>query len=211
MYHAQCILDWLERRSNTDCPCCRQPLVSEDAVWEEVETSRKAKQKLAKRERKKSHCWRFASLTAELSVSHNNNGSNRGDLERADRSANHSPREGQGAILVLPSAAEDSRRETAENEECDHSDNTANHSHPESTSSDHSSSFDPHNEATISTTVAVVTAAASGFDSLPEEEAARTDSSQTDGASSTAATVDVIRQTTLGGRLAVEAGKATAK
>lgn len=57
MYHSSCILDWLERRSNTECPCCRQPLVSDDAVWEAVKAARKAKQKRTKRQKKKDSNW----------------------------------------------------------------------------------------------------------------------------------------------------------
>lgn len=40
MFHFACILNWLERRANTECPCCRKQVVSEDAVWEAVKASR---------------------------------------------------------------------------------------------------------------------------------------------------------------------------
>jgi RING-H2 zinc finger domain len=52
MFHFACIVNWLERRANTECPCCRKQLVSEDAVWEAVTASRdgaKAKKKKNKR------------------------------------------------------------------------------------------------------------------------------------------------------------------
>jgi hypothetical protein len=29
-------MDWLERRANTECPCCRTPLISDEQVWETV-------------------------------------------------------------------------------------------------------------------------------------------------------------------------------
>jgi hypothetical protein len=60
-YHLKCILDWLERRANKDCPCCRQPLVSESDIWAAVKQARKEKAKQAKKQRKKESCWFVAS------------------------------------------------------------------------------------------------------------------------------------------------------
>jgi hypothetical protein len=40
-FHKECILDWLERRENTECPCCRVPMVEEEDVWKTVELLRK--------------------------------------------------------------------------------------------------------------------------------------------------------------------------
>lgn len=40
-FHRDCILDWLERQNNTDCPCCRSQMVSEDEVWRLVREMRK--------------------------------------------------------------------------------------------------------------------------------------------------------------------------
>jgi Ring finger domain len=71
MYHSECILDWLERRSNTECPCCRRPLVSEDAVWQKVKVARKMKHSETKKEKRKSKRWRFASLTSEVNATVN--------------------------------------------------------------------------------------------------------------------------------------------
>ncbi|CAB9517669.1 zinc ion binding [Seminavis robusta] len=53
IFHLSCILNWLERRSNTECPCCRKSLVSEDDVWETVKVSRKASKKPKKDSSKK--------------------------------------------------------------------------------------------------------------------------------------------------------------
>lgn len=44
-YHEPCILAWLQRRSNTECPCCRVPLVSEEEVWSTVKRLRQEKRK----------------------------------------------------------------------------------------------------------------------------------------------------------------------
>lgn len=67
MYHSVCILDWLERRSNTDCPCCRQPLVSDAAVWEMVKKVRKAKHKQMKKKKKEeSSQWLRSSNSSPL-------------------------------------------------------------------------------------------------------------------------------------------------
>ena len=54
-FHSECICDWLERRSNTECPCCRQPLVSESDIWEAVKMGRKLKKKQAKLSKRKEH------------------------------------------------------------------------------------------------------------------------------------------------------------
>ena len=48
-FHQQCILDWLERNHNTDCPCCRVAMISEDNIWSIV----KEKRKVQKRQNKK--------------------------------------------------------------------------------------------------------------------------------------------------------------
>ena len=44
-YHQGCICDWLERQANTDCPCCRNPLVTDDEVWEMVQRVRRERRK----------------------------------------------------------------------------------------------------------------------------------------------------------------------
>jgi hypothetical protein len=48
-FHEDCILDWLERQANSECPCCRVPMVAEDDVWTQVEKIRKHKKKLLRR------------------------------------------------------------------------------------------------------------------------------------------------------------------
>lgn len=48
-FHQVCILDWLERNHNTDCPCCRVAMVSEDEIWSIV----KRKRREEKRQNKK--------------------------------------------------------------------------------------------------------------------------------------------------------------
>ena len=39
-FHHGCIMDWLERRANTECPCCRTRLISDEEVWETVQKIR---------------------------------------------------------------------------------------------------------------------------------------------------------------------------
>jgi hypothetical protein len=34
-------MEWLERRANTECPCCRTPLISDEEVWETVQKQRR--------------------------------------------------------------------------------------------------------------------------------------------------------------------------
>jgi hypothetical protein len=52
-FHQGCILDWLQRQANTDCPCCRVAMVSEDDVWEAVQKIRKARRRRQRRGRRK--------------------------------------------------------------------------------------------------------------------------------------------------------------
>lgn len=49
-FHKECIVEWLERRQNTECPCCRQPLISDDEVWEIVKSLRKERRKRSRKE-----------------------------------------------------------------------------------------------------------------------------------------------------------------
>lgn len=41
VFHRECILGWLQRKGNTDCPCCRVPMVSEDDIWRLVKHTRR--------------------------------------------------------------------------------------------------------------------------------------------------------------------------
>jgi hypothetical protein len=50
-FHRECILDWLERRNNTECPCCRVPMVSDEDVWDTVQKIRREKRKQLRRQR----------------------------------------------------------------------------------------------------------------------------------------------------------------
>jgi Ring finger domain len=52
VFHTDCILDWLQIRSNIECPCCRVPMVQEDDVWNTIQDMRKelrARHRLEKR------------------------------------------------------------------------------------------------------------------------------------------------------------------
>jgi len=50
MFHEECLLSWLERRNNTECPCCREVLVSDEDVWNAVQRMRKERRKQLRRE-----------------------------------------------------------------------------------------------------------------------------------------------------------------
>lgn len=40
-FHHVCLLEWLQQPGKTDCPCCREPFVEEDDVWNLVKKQRK--------------------------------------------------------------------------------------------------------------------------------------------------------------------------
>ncbi|CAJ1966189.1 unnamed protein product [Cylindrotheca closterium] len=44
-FHKACLMDWLERRNNSECPVCRETLIAEGAIWEKVQTMRKSQRK----------------------------------------------------------------------------------------------------------------------------------------------------------------------
>jgi hypothetical protein len=44
-FHKECILNWLQRRSNTECPCCRISMVDDNDVWKTIQHLRKEKRK----------------------------------------------------------------------------------------------------------------------------------------------------------------------
>lgn len=44
-FHQECLLSWLERRNNTECPCCRKIIVSDEDVWDVVQKLRKERRK----------------------------------------------------------------------------------------------------------------------------------------------------------------------
>lgn len=51
-FHMECILNWLQRKGNVECPCCRIPIIDENDVWKTIQQLRKQKlrvmQKLTK-------------------------------------------------------------------------------------------------------------------------------------------------------------------
>ena len=48
-FHRDCILDWLQCRGKTECPCCRVEMVSEDDVRRVVKRTRKEQKRQAKK------------------------------------------------------------------------------------------------------------------------------------------------------------------
>lgn len=53
-FHEGCILNWLQRPANLECPCCRSPMVTDDQVWNMVKRLRKEKRKQLHRDQQKS-------------------------------------------------------------------------------------------------------------------------------------------------------------
>ncbi|GAX14491.1 hypothetical protein FisN_11Hu048 [Fistulifera solaris] len=49
-FHKECVMDWLQRQINTECPCCRSPMVDEQDVWATVKRQRKFKKKVSRHE-----------------------------------------------------------------------------------------------------------------------------------------------------------------
>jgi len=49
-FHQDCLMDWLERRNHTECPCCRESMVSDEDVWETVQQLRREQRKLRRQE-----------------------------------------------------------------------------------------------------------------------------------------------------------------
>eukprot|EP00545_Synedropsis_sp_CCMP1620_P012003 CAMPEP_0119015714 /NCGR_PEP_ID=MMETSP1176-20130426/11474_1 /TAXON_ID=265551 /ORGANISM="Synedropsis recta cf, Strain CCMP1620" /LENGTH=355 /DNA_ID=CAMNT_0006969027 /DNA_START=226 /DNA_END=1293 /DNA_ORIENTATION=+ len=49
-FHRDCLMDWLERRNHTECPCCREPMVADDDVWDTVQQMRRQQRKLRRRQ-----------------------------------------------------------------------------------------------------------------------------------------------------------------
>lgn len=49
-FHKECVMDWLQRQINTECPCCRSPMVDEEDVWATVKKQRKLKKKVSRHE-----------------------------------------------------------------------------------------------------------------------------------------------------------------
>lgn len=56
-FHKDCILDWLQRQNNAECPCCRISMASEDDVWHMILSIRKENKRqkdMANNKRRKS-------------------------------------------------------------------------------------------------------------------------------------------------------------
>ena len=49
-FHRDCLMDWLERRNHTECPCCREPMVADGDVWDMVQQIRKHQRKLRRQQ-----------------------------------------------------------------------------------------------------------------------------------------------------------------
>lgn len=43
-------MDWLERRANTECPCCRTRLISDEDVWKTVQKMRRERRRQIRKE-----------------------------------------------------------------------------------------------------------------------------------------------------------------
>jgi hypothetical protein len=48
-------MHWLERRANRECPCCRESMVSDDAVWKMVRRLRRERRKVLRLENGLTH------------------------------------------------------------------------------------------------------------------------------------------------------------
>ena len=70
-FHRDCILDWLERQENTECPCCRVPMVEDEDVWKVVQKIRKERRKSGK-QRKMKQDEEAASTPAAISMDQTN-------------------------------------------------------------------------------------------------------------------------------------------
>ena len=42
-FHMECILNWLQRKTNVECPCCRIPMIDDKEVWKTIVNLRKQK------------------------------------------------------------------------------------------------------------------------------------------------------------------------
>jgi len=50
-FHHDCLLDWLTRRCNTACPCCRRDLISNDDVWDVHQEKGRERRRKRRKER----------------------------------------------------------------------------------------------------------------------------------------------------------------
>jgi len=44
-FHRECLMKWLERQNNSECPVCRETLYTEETIWENVKIMRKRHRK----------------------------------------------------------------------------------------------------------------------------------------------------------------------
>lgn len=83
-FHCECILDWLQRQNNIECPCCRVPMVAEDEVWKAVQRLRKERRKMArleKRRRSKPDAPAGGEVTGAAQVEQDTDSADESDLE----------------------------------------------------------------------------------------------------------------------------------
>lgn len=89
-FHKNCIMDWLERKQNTECPCCRKSMVSDDDIWEIV----KKKRKEIRRQLRKEKGWRHFISRWVVKCLHRSepyNTSSNGEGQDEDTSASEIP------------------------------------------------------------------------------------------------------------------------
>lgn len=80
-FHRECIMDWLQRQINTECPCCRSTMVDEKSVWATVKQQRKLKKRVSRHKtqtkvlRKNENSLVLSQMTGD-GYARNNNDSN---------------------------------------------------------------------------------------------------------------------------------------
>ena len=78
-FHSSCILDWLQRQANTECPCCRVAMVTEDDVWDIVKKQRKARKRQLRKRRKQQGQGQEQEPDVELGDTENSEDTEGGD------------------------------------------------------------------------------------------------------------------------------------
>ena len=106
-FHSECILNWLERGNNTECPICRVPMVTDDEVWSTVKELRKQEQQRKSQQKKRtlrnfiSMRWWRRSGASDASGDHPKTSEERQQQQRssmADRAEETAP-----VISTIPS------------------------------------------------------------------------------------------------------------
>lgn len=52
-FHMECILNWLQRKTNVECPCCRVPMIHDKEVWKTIQQLRKQKLRAMQKQQRK--------------------------------------------------------------------------------------------------------------------------------------------------------------